>query len=179
MTDTLAWIMFAVLVAMCLVVGLAMSTPEVEGGHGQTHPLYDSMQSAAPGDERHRDVLWIGWAFGATQIVFFIACIGLGLRQGSRLGRRAVPLFVGGAIYLAAFTAMVVAYRQYMITGETSFFLDFPVPTAWMLYAVWPVPMWFLFVYVLMFDRWIVTPQSIARFRQIVDARRRREKDAA
>ena len=179
MTDKLAWIMFAVLLAMCLVVGIALSIDEVPRGHGAEHPTYPSMQQAPPGAERHAKVLWFGYAFGVLQIVLYVACIALALRRGGRLGRRAIPLLVGGAIYLATFTAMVVAYRQYALTGEADLFLGFPAPTAWMLFGVWPVPLWFLFLYVLSYDRWIFTPDDMKRFRQIVDDRRRRGEDAA
>ena len=42
------------------------------------------------------------------------------------------------------------------------FFLGFPAPTAWMLFALWPLPVLIAALYTLGFDRWVATPQDLA-----------------
>ena len=54
---------------------------------------------------------------------------------------------------------------------------SFPLPTAIMLYGLWAMPLVFVVLYVVKFDRWIVTEEDMTRFREIVESRRRTDQE--
>lgn len=183
----LVWILFALLLAMSISVLAVWSVKEIPDGHGYTHPEIESMQrggtgfEAQPGGsgtERHSRILWLGWAFGMAQIGFFVACIALGARRGGK-NALLVPMLVGLVLYGLTFTIMVYLYQGYMSESEHRLvFFGFPASTAVMLFALWIVPLFFLVLYVVEFNRHIFTPEDLEKFQQIVAARRAREKDA-
>ena len=124
-----------------------------------------------PGTRDGALVTGLGWVLGALEIVFFVGCLSFGISQRHR---RRSAFLVGGLIYLAVFTALVVANVSYAGDDQPSLFLSLPVPTAWMLYALWPAPLFFMAWFWINFDRRVLTPKSMERFRQIVEENRGR-----
>jgi hypothetical protein len=177
------WFIFIALLAMCAVVGIAFMTPQVpfedvvnEDGttervvksHGYEHPQYPTMEHGGPGAERHAVTLWVGWAFATVCILFFVGCLLLGAARHGELGPAKTPFIVGTAIFMAIFTALIFSYRAYMTEDTHSLFLSFPRPTAWMLFGVWPFPIYFMVLYYALFDRWHFTEKDQQRLDEIV-----------
>lgn len=165
----------AVLIAMAIgetPVTLSIETTEdgqtVEVGeaigHGIEHPEYSTMQVGADGEARHSRILWVGWFFGVSQIVLFIAALSLGMRKEHGLGPIKVPLVTGGAIFVIIFTLLILTYREYMLGESTALFLGFPIPTAWMVFGIWIFPVFFVVLYLRAFDTWYLTDADRARF---------------
>jgi len=170
----IAWALAGLLVGMCLILLAVALTPEIADGHGRAHPTYKTMLQGGDGAERHARTLWLGGAFGALQIAFFVGLVAFGGRRSDRLGRLTVPVLVVGGLYVATFVAMVFAYRAYAEGRVEGLVLSFPLPTALMLYGLWLVPLLLMIVYIALFDGWIYTPDDEARFRQILAARAER-----
>ena len=82
------WILFAILLALCLVVGLAMTVAPGLGGSGVQHPEILSMERSGPAPTAPQG-LWIGWLLGVLQVAFFVACLAFGMRKRDRPDRRA------------------------------------------------------------------------------------------
>jgi hypothetical protein len=117
--------------------------------------------------------LWLGEAWGAIQIVLFVALLSFGMRR-SREQRLAHLL--GGIAYLGIFLAMCLAYRASIggaVDGDPKLFLGLPVATAWMIYGLGGIPLFFAFLYVVNFDRWVLTPEDHQTFRDAVELARR------
>ena len=175
----LTWCLFALLVAMCVVLTVTLTVPESDVGHGFEHPEYSrsqqGMQQGGSGLERHSRVLWLGWLFGILEISLFVCCLALGASKRGRVGKLAWPLAIGLVLFLSAYTAMIFVYREYMGETSHSLVLSFPAPTAVMLFVLWPLPAYFTLVYILNFDRCIMTPEDTEKFRKILQARRQRE----
>ncbi len=180
----LPYLLFAILLAMWVtivatfVIGEAPSAEVVsdqtgeisrtELGHGFTHPKFATMQSGGSGAARHEPILWFGWAFGMLQIAFFMLLVAYGGQKGGRLGPLKIPILVGGILYAATFTAMVYTYQSYMLESSHRMFLSLPVPTAWMIYGVWPAPLVFMFLYMFTFDSWTFRAEDLTRFEEIL-----------
>ena len=84
------------------------------------------------------------------------------------------PLIAASVVYLAIWSALVLAYHGQSIADGTALFLGFPAPTAWMLFALWPCPLIFTVYYVVGFDRWIATPEDLAELDRTLDRLRAR-----
>ena len=119
-------IIFGLLLAMCVVAGIMLTLHEAPGGHGVEHSTYATMDHGGPGPARHEGQLWVGWAFGILQIGLFVGCLMLGIRDRNRLGRRVWPFVIGGLLYAAVFTVLILAYGQYARQDAPSFFMSFP-----------------------------------------------------
>lgn len=167
----LPWILLAVLLALGIVVATLYGTPETAHQRGMPHPDHASMALGGSGEHRHQNVLALGFVFAALQVAFFVGLLLLGLRRGdgSTPGRGAILL--GGVAYLLVLGGLFRSYRRFMTSETYDLFLGFPHPTAWMLYGVWGVPLVFLLLYVVCFDRWIWNAQSRERFERLVAER--------
>ena len=181
-------VVFGLLLALCVVMALAFVMEEVPfedvesasggvervySGHGVEHSRFPSMSHGGSGAERHTPILWLAWGFAMLQVGLIVACFAIGI---TRVDRVRAPL-VGCALVLGfLLTMMVVSYRGYMVEPAPSLVGWFPGPTAWYLYAYWPAQFLLVGVYVVMFDRAILTPADLATFREIL-AKHRPHKD--
>lgn len=188
----LDWMVFLLLLAMCAVLGSAFLIEELpfktthtpEGiaeieylGHGYEHPRYPTMQVGGDGATRQSKIIWFGWAFGALQIIFFVVCLAMGASRKGKLGPYTLPLAAGCVIFLLVFTALVFSHREYASQATHSLVLNQAAPTAWMVYGLWGFPLYFLFLYILTFDKWFVTDDDLERFGEIMAEKQRNEVD--
>ena len=166
-SDWLHWVLFGLLLALCLVVGGALFWEEPPDSQGYGHGELSTMRQGGTG-ERHAQVLWLGVAFGVLQLLLFVACLGFGLRgaRGSS-GAKRRALLLGGVLYLAVFLVLIVAYQDYL-KDPTRLFLSLPLPTAVMLWVLWPFPLYFVFVYSMKFEDWVFRKEDSQRFRELV-----------
>lgn len=171
-------ILFALLLSMCVVVAITFTVDEPAGGHGAPHPIYETMERAASGVDRHAPVMGLAWLFGILQIALFVCCLRFAI--GGACNRPALTwtFLIGGLLYGAAFTWMIVSYGQYMRAEAPALVLGFPAPTALMLFCLWPAPLFFMVVYYATFHRWVMTDDDMERFRRIVARARSTEQDA-
>ena len=173
----LSWIMLGLLLGMCAVLGIAFFIGEIPNGHGFDHSRISNMQQGGSGAARHEKILWAGWAFGMLQALFFVTCVALGARRRGRLDSVKRPLIAGTLLYVAVFTGLMMAYRNYIAEGAHALLWVFPAPTAFMIYGLWPVPIFFVLLYIWSFDRWIYRPEDEEKFRQIMESRQQREEE--
>lgn len=174
-----SWILFGLLLGMCVILGIAFFIGEIPNGHGFDHARLPNMQQGGSGIARHEKILWVGWALGLAQVLFFVTCLALGARRYERLDSVKRPLIIGSLLYAAIFTGLMLAYRAYITEGEHALLWIFPAPTAFMIYGLWPVPLYFVLLYIWGFDRWIYRPEDEEKFQQLMESRREREEGAA
>lgn len=160
--------MLAVLVAAWVVGAPA-------GAAGGDHPIYPSMSAGGPGEAKHERVFALGVAFGVLEIVFFSACLALGASRGERVGRLAVPIAIGAVLHAGTFLALVAAYRSYLTSEDPTLWLGLPAPTAVMMYGLWGIPMYFIVLYYVSFDKYVFSDADLERFNAILEKRDRRE----
>jgi MFS superfamily sulfate permease-like transporter len=170
----LGWLLLALLVGMLAAIGTAIAVGEVPNGHGYADAVFASIQVAGDSPERTSQILWLGWAFGALQIAFFVACLELGLRRRVpgqpevRPWRRS--LWLWGGVFEAVWSALVVVYWRYASSGSSEIWWGLPAPTAIMLYGIWLLPIAFCLLYMVRFDRWVMSEADLARFHELVAA---------
>ncbi len=170
-------VLFGLLLALCLTLALAAVVEPAASGDGTgldagsgavsaggaTHARFPSMDHGGSGPRRHGPVLALAWVFGILQIAFVVGCLALGVRRGRMRAR----LAAGGLVLALIVTMTVVSYRGYLDDPHASF-LALPLPTAWFLYGFWPAQFLVVALYVLLFDREIVTRRDLDRFREVL-----------
>lgn len=174
--------LFIILLVMCSCIGamfFIQERPYIETiedgvitvesfGHGVPHPQFKTMLHAGDGGPRFKPIWPLATVFGLSQVALFVVLLALGGRKQEKLGPLKVPLLVGGIFFAGAFLAMVLTYRSYVDATEHALFLGFPIPTAWMMYGVWLVPLVFMLVYLFTFDSWFYTDEDRKRFEQLL-----------
>ncbi|MDA0261820.1 MAG: hypothetical protein O3A21_06465 [Proteobacteria bacterium] len=158
------------LAAMWAAVLWIALTPEVAGGHGAVHAQFSEMDQGGPGMERHGAVFAAACLLGAVMIAMFVCLLAWqtkGVRESWRW------FFVGGLLFEAIFSMMCWTYWRSLANPlEVSIWGSFPLPVAWLVYGIWLFPGFFITLYVMRFDEWILPKESMRRFEELLEARR-------
>lgn len=159
------WIIFAMLLLLCTVLGSVLALTDADGKSGVTHSRFPTMLQGTD-SSRHDDLLVAGWFFGALQLGLFVTTLTLGIKKAQR---STATIALGGAALIVAFTLVIVVYGRQMHVDSPRLWMSFPASTALMLFLLWPLPTYFIVVYIVMFDRWILDPTDLKQFAKLVD----------
>jgi hypothetical protein len=146
-------LLFASTLAIFAILAFAIVQGEAPGAGPSAHPDFPSMlrgNGATPSSL----TTWLGWAFGALQIAFFAVCFALGLGRRGSLGPLQTPVLASLAVYEIVWAGLVLLDRQFAGDPATPLLLSLPLPTAVMLYLLWPAPLLFLWIYLRHFGAW-------------------------
>ena len=160
------------LLSIALVGGAIIAIPEAPNANGLTHEVFSTMHSGGSGLKRHGSVLLLGWLLGLLVVGVIVTGLALGLQRNERVGPLRTALTVGAIVYGAILSALFLTYLKYIQAEDIPQLFGFPLPTAIMLFALWPMPVYFIVLYVWGFDRYIVTPDDLKRFKEILYRRR-------
>ncbi|MEM7386269.1 MAG: hypothetical protein AAF514_15105 [Verrucomicrobiota bacterium] len=153
--------LLALLIAISLTLAFSLTLPLPEAATGAPHPEHTEMRQGG-GSERHDGRLFLGWIYGVAQIGVFMVAIGLSI-PGNRPGRW--WLIPASALYLAVFSAMMLAYAKDVT--EAPFVLGFPLPTALLVFGMWPASALFVVLYSMQFRSWVYSEADAKRFEEI------------
>ena len=79
-------------------------------------------------------------------------------------------------LYALSLACVVALYQATLLENPRTYLLGFPISTAAMLFLFGIlIPTFPIAVYLVMFSRWILTPEDIERFEDLIAARRNRE----
>lgn len=176
--DLMIGVIFACTIGMLLSVVAVIFIPEPHLGdsaigHGFKHPDFATMSRGTLDTDRHARIIYPAAAFGVFEIILFVACLALGANRSENPRKHLGAWLAGGGVMILCFLAMVRGYHTGVVTGDPGWFLGFPVATAWMLYGLWPAPLFFIALFMRVFDRWIATPGDEARIAEIIRRRDR------
>jgi len=167
----LHWVLFACSVGMCICVAAAFmieerpskevvnaetgETETVYLGHGYKHETFTkTMSVGGDGKARHEHIIWLVWALGALICTFFVTTLAFGVRRNEKTGAFGKPMIIGGILFVGTWTMLMLSYNKFMNgegVGET--FLLLPKPTAWMVYGIWFVPLFFIISFIINFEK--------------------------
>ncbi|MEM8667858.1 MAG: hypothetical protein AAGG48_10105 [Planctomycetota bacterium] len=172
----LPWFIFALLLAMCGAVGGVLLTKEpsqgpINAGHGLPHPTIKSMQIGGDSAVRYAPIRISVWVFAVGMVFFFTALLRLASQKGETVNRLRWPLAIGCVAYLTTVIGMLISYEHYITDPDPRLRWGFPIPSAWMLFAVWPTPLLFVILYVATFSRWTFRPEDERAFERILAER--------
>jgi len=171
-SSLLTWILFGLLILLCLLVGSVLFLEEPPESQGYRHWEKETMRQGGTG-ERHSKILWLGTALGILQLLFFVSCLAFGvLRQQGFPQGQWWSFLVGGFLYVSVFLLMIFTYWDY-VNDPSELFLSLPVPTAVMLLVLWPFPLYFVLFYSLRFDDWVFSKKDLARFHKLASSNRK------
>jgi len=165
--DYFKWLLGVLIILLLAIVALWVGD-EPTLTTGQVHPTFETMRSSGSKVVASELGKWVGYLFGLLVIIIFVLTIFIGAKRKHGIGAIRYWLATGLLAYLVTYHLTVMAYWKYAASETTSYFGGLPSATAWMVYGLWSVPIIMTLVYVFKFDEWIISPQDIKRFEELV-----------
>ena len=175
------WLPVFLLIALWTTLLIVLFTPEVPDGHGRPHPRIQQVNQGGVDTGRHDQVLITGWSFGALLIAVFVSLIAWPVYLGTAASKQTqktqatgskrwwIAYLIGLVLYEIVFAAVCLGYHASLADPHNPDFIGpFPAGTAWMLFGLWPLPTFFIVLYVIYFDRWIFTSNDQEQLAKLV-----------
>jgi hypothetical protein len=167
--------LFVCLSILTSVLCYILVSEPVSNSSGNAHASFGTMKIGGPSDRHASPVIWIGAAYGVSQYVFLVALLLLGLSRpkpaASLIGLIGV---LGGAVFVTLFVIYNNSQGQ-----PLSITMGFQSSAAWMIYVLWPMPVLFIVLYCVKFDKWFYTLENRRRFEELLDAQRLQRDESA
>jgi len=165
---TIHWLLFFFLILLFCVAWLQWFP---EGALMAPHSFHSTM---LVGQYHPGNAYWVFVLLGWSMINIFILCLYLGLNYRREQKTIKRWLVAGYLLYCLAYIMMVVADLNYINEDTTNYFLGFPIPTAWMIYGMWFVPLLFSILFITNYNSWVISSDDLNAFEKIVQDRKQR-----
>ena len=169
--------LFAILVSLLGIILLLYVTPVVGGATGSPHPSFAGMFISETNIDHSPHTRWLGYLFGIGIILLFGTMLLIGNRKKGRLTSIGPWIYCGVFFYLLAYSFMVFSHWAYDSASVQDFVFYMPAPTAWMIYAVWFVPLLITIGYIVKFEDAIISEEEISDFREFLDTQTQTKED--
>ena len=171
MRSKLIYIIFVVsllMAAILLAIGLAEPVTNASGG---PHPEFPGMQIGGDGIARIEQIGNLGFAFQCLLLILIVLLSLLGISE--RYRSRHLLVYMSGTTFLTLFIAwqMYSSHLQYLETGNTGYFLGFPIATAWAVYGTWLGAIPLVILYSVGFHKYIYTPEDEKQYKKLLIAK--------
>ena len=171
MRSKLIYIIFVVSLLMAgilLAIGLAEPVTNASGG---PHPEFPGMQIVGDGIARIEQIGNLGFAFQCLLLILIVLLSLLGISE--RYRSRHLLVYMSGTTFLTLFIAwqMYSSHLQYLETGNTGYFLGFPIATAWAVYGTWLGAIPLVILYSVGFHKYIYTPEDEKQYKKLLIAK--------
>ncbi|MFC4349432.1 hypothetical protein ACFO5Q_16385 [Kordiimonas lipolytica] len=170
-----------VLLLLLVIAGITgfvlMSEPPVDAT-GVAHATIPAMSVGGDGASKLATIGKAPFYFQIAVILLAGALLYMGVAPHKR--DRTLLLFFAGGVGFALFVWVMLftGYEHYILTGETTVFLGFPMPTNWMFWGIWGSFAAFDLFYVIFFRRYFFTPDEEAEFDALVEELKSERGDA-
>lgn len=161
-------ILFAVLLSILAVILIAAIVPDVPQVTGVPHPEYKGMFVGPNNIDQVSHTRWLGFFYGVGIIFLFAIFLIIGNSKNGKSTPIRKWIIVAMVVYLIVFTMMVMSHWSYSDNDGGPFVLFMPAPTAWMIYAMWFVPLIITLAFVFKFEEAIISDQEIEEFQQFL-----------
>lgn len=166
--NVIYWI-FAISVLMgglLLAISLSESVPNAAG---VAHPDFPGMQVGGDGAARLQYIGNYAFLFQSLLLILIVCLAILGVAERYRTPRFMIYMGLSLLFMLFVWWQMYTGHQAFMETGETAYFMGFPVATAWQMYGTWLGAIPLILVYTLGFEEYIYTPADEAAFRALLE----------
>ncbi|MEX0962718.1 MAG: hypothetical protein WDZ52_01575 [Pseudohongiellaceae bacterium] len=168
MRNKLIVVIFFTVLAMAAIlvaIGLADTVPNAAG---VAHPEFNGMQAGGDGAARLQHIGGLSFAFQCLLLLLIVSLSALGVDEKKRSPE--LWAYMGGTLLFSLFVwwQMYSAHQAYLETGTTSYFMGFPVATAWQVYGTWLSAIPLILLYSLGFRKFIFTEEDEKQYEQLL-----------
>ena len=155
-------LMAGILIAICLA-------DTVPNAAGVAHPEFNGMRIGGDGAARLQYIGGLAFAFQALLLLLIVCLAALGVAEE----RRSPELwaYMGGTLLFSLFVwwQMYSGHQAFLETGVTSYFMGFPVATAWQVYGTWLGAIPLVILYTVGFRKFIFTIEDERKYEQLLE----------
>ncbi len=138
----------------CLLLIMVLIEPAPANATGIAHPSIPNM--VIGGDSSRFELIGdYAWWFQIFVLAQAHCLAALGVRPERRTNTFLTLLAGCYALALLVWWQMVAGYQSFVATGQTSFFVGFPVATAWQTYGLWFSGAGLICLYTFGFSRYV------------------------
>ena len=159
---TICLIMAGLLVAIILA-------DTVPNAGGAPHPDLPGMQVGGDGAARLQYIGGYAFLFQALLLTLAVCLSILGVSPRYRSKEFFSYMAASLAFMLLAWWQMYSRHQAFLETGETNYFMGFPIATAWQVYGTWLGAIPLILVYSIGFRKFIYSKEDEAEFQNILD----------
>ena len=168
----LFYLLLCVLLFLLSIILLAGLIAPIPAATGIPHPEFSGMYIAPNNIDQVTHTRWLGYLFGLGILGLFTAMLFIGNLKAGKITTIGKWLGMAMIVYMIVFSFMVFSNWTYVNQVEHSFFDFMPIPTAWMIYAVWFAPLIITIAYITKFEEAIISDQEIEAFHKFLDQHR-------
>ena len=165
------WI-FAVSVLMGLLLIAMLLAESVPNAGGLPHPDYPGMQVGQDGAARLEHIGTFAFMFQGLLLLLVVCLSVLGITDRNRSPQLLAYMGASYAFMLFSWWQMYSGHQEFLDSGETEYFMGFPVATAWQVYGTWLGAIPLVLIYTLGFRKYIYTAEDEAAFNELLEEAR-------
>ena len=179
MADKLIAVIFTLCLMLALLLLAILLTPVPDNAGGLPHPFFAGMLIGGDGAARLSVIAVPAILFQCLFLALIVCLCLLGIQPERRDRRLYLMMTAAYAFTLLVWWRMLAAHQHWLTSGESEFFLGFPVATAWQVYGTWLGAIPLILIYSLAFHRYIYNRDDEARFAALLNETRAQQSPAA
>ena len=168
MRSNLIYVIFATVLLMAGILVAICLADTVPNAAGSAHAQFNGMQAGGDGAARLKHIGGLAFAFQALLLLLIICLAALGVAEE----RRSTEFwaYMGGTLLFSFFVwwQMYFGHQAFLETGVTSYFMGFPVATAWQVYGTWLGAIPLIILYTLGFRKFIFTEEDEQKYEKLL-----------
>ncbi|MEL6122337.1 MAG: hypothetical protein AAFQ02_01625 [Bacteroidota bacterium] len=160
-------VLLCLIALLCIIVGLAI-VPPVQYATGFPHPEIKGILISKANIDQQETTKWLGYFFGLAIIGLMGFLISHGSRKQEKPTKLGRYIWIGIMAYVSVYSAMVFSHWSYVSEDGGAFFGGMPIPTAWMIFGVWFVPLIIMFGFIKEFESSVISDKEVADFKSFL-----------
>ena len=144
----------------------------VPNAAGFAHPEHPGMQAGGDGAARLQYIGTYAFLFQSLLLLLVVCLTILGVSPRYRSKEFFAYMLVSAVFMLLIWWQMYSRHQAFLESGETAYFLGFPIATAWQVYGTWLGAIPLILVYSIGFRKFIYTESDAAEFQALLDQSR-------
>ncbi|NVJ68928.1 MAG: hypothetical protein HWE08_01155 [Alphaproteobacteria bacterium] len=162
-------LVFVLLLVIAGITGFVLMSEPPTGATGLPHGSIPSVSVGGDGAEKLSTIGKAPFYFQIAVILLAGVLLYMGVAPHKR--DKTLLLFFAGGVGFALFVWVMLftGYEHYILTGETTVFMGFPMPTNWMFWGIWGSFAAFDLFYVIFFRRYFLTYDEERDFNALVE----------
>jgi hypothetical protein len=169
MRSNLIYVIFAIVLLMAGIIVAICLADTVPNAAGLAHAQFNGMQAGGNGAARLEHIGNLAFAFQSLLLLLIVCLAALGVAEE----RRSTEFwaYMGGTLLFSLFVwwQMYSGHQAFLETGVTSYFMGFPVATAWQVYGTWLGAIPLIILYTVGFRKFIFTDEDEQKYEKLLE----------
>ncbi|MCY4264513.1 MAG: hypothetical protein OXE78_06620 [Gammaproteobacteria bacterium] len=161
-------LIFTSTVLMSVLLVAIMLADSVPNPAGMPHPVNPGMQIGGDASLRQQHIGIYGFLFQGLFYLLVVSLCVLGVAKRYRTTTFYLCMGLSLLSMWLVWWQIFTHHQNFIVTGETNYFMGFPIATAWLVYGHWLSAVPLILIYTIGFHHFIYTEEDAARFNRLL-----------